>query len=81
LIAVDGETLVFVEVRSKNSGGFGTPGESIIEAKRQKLILTAEQYLQEHSAEDRPCRFDVVTVVFAGNRAPEVEVIQGAFTC
>lgn len=59
IIARDGATLVFVEVRQRASRGFGGAAVSIGAAKRAKLIASAQAYLQTLPAIP-PCRFDVV---------------------
>lgn len=56
LIARDGGTLVFVEVRARRRSDFGGPAASIDAAKRQRLILAARHYLARHG--DCDCRFD-----------------------
>jgi putative endonuclease len=59
LIARDGETLVFVEVRLRRNRAFGTAAESITAAKRRRLRLAARHYLARLGREP-PCRFDAV---------------------
>jgi putative endonuclease len=78
LIAKDGDTLVFVEVRSHKSLDFGTPAESVTLTKQQKLIRTARIYLSQKQLEDASCRFDVAEVTFDGDKA-KVEIIKDAF--
>ncbi len=75
LIARDGATLVFVEVRARGSNIFGGAAASITAAKRKKLTRTALQYL---AAQDRtpPCRFDAVLL---GGSASPIEWIRDAF--
>jgi putative endonuclease len=64
LIARDGETLVFVEVRSRASTELGDPIETITSTKRGRIVRAARAWLaganldEEHVA----CRFDVVTI-------------------
>ncbi len=66
LIAREGATLVFVEVRSRAAGSRGgSPEESVGPDKRRRLRLLAEQYLQEHPWAG-PCRIDVVAIVIDG---------------
>jgi len=65
LIMRDGASLVFVEVRMRKSERFGGAAASITPAKRQKLALTAEQYLQQHGTS--ACRFDAVLLDQAYN--------------
>lgn len=56
LIARDGSTLVFVEVRARSGGGFGGAAASIDAAKQQRIVLAARHYLARHGECD--CRFD-----------------------
>ena len=58
LIMRDGTTLVFVEVRLRSNANFGGAAMSITTAKRQRLLHTAQHYLQQHG--DSSCRFDAV---------------------
>ena len=59
LIARDGTTLVFVEVRLRSNRDFGTAGESITAAKRRRLRYAAQHYISRLGCEPR-CRFDAV---------------------
>jgi putative endonuclease len=59
LIARDGDTIVFVEVRLRQHGAFGGAAASITATKRARLVLAAEQYLATLRATP-PCRFDAV---------------------
>lgn len=61
IVMLDGETLVFVEVRRRSRNDFGTAIDSIDARKARRLVLAARLYLQanpRHRARD--CRFDVV---------------------
>src|SRR5574343_750250 len=61
LIALDGETLVFVEVRYRKNARFGGAAASIDARKQQRLIHAAQVYLLIHPRQAlRPCRFDCV---------------------
>jgi putative endonuclease len=77
IVAWDGDVLVFVEVRARQSEEFGDVAESIGASKRATLIRTARAYLLAHDLEDVPVRFDVVT--FAGEGLERVRLIPGAF--
>ena len=77
LIARDGQTVVFVEVRTRTGTGFGSAGESVGPAKQRQLRLMAEQYLQRH-APDAPARIDVVTVFLPPGGAARIEHITDA---
>ena len=61
LIARDGDTLVFVEVRMRSNSAFGGAAASITAAKRDKLLRTARHYLAG-AAHLPACRFDAVLV-------------------
>jgi putative endonuclease len=59
LIARDGETLIFVEVRLRSDSAFGGAAESITAAKRRRLRFAAAHYLGRLKREP-PCRFDAI---------------------
>jgi putative endonuclease len=61
LVARDGATLVFVEVRMRSSDRYGGGAESIGWRKRSRIEAAARQYLSQLRREP-PCRFDVVTL-------------------
>jgi putative endonuclease len=61
LVAREGETVVFVEVRFRASAAFGTPQETVTAAKRRRIIRTALAYAQSRRL-DAPLRFDVVAL-------------------
>lgn len=60
LIAQEGATLVFAEVRMRAAARFGGAGESVTAAKRARLVAAARVYLSRRP--DAPCRFDVLLV-------------------
>ncbi|MCH8275155.1 MAG: YraN family protein [Armatimonadetes bacterium] len=62
LIAMDGDTVVFVEVRSRRSSAWAGPEESVDEAKQRRLWKTAEFYLAEIAGKEMPARFDVIAI-------------------
>jgi putative endonuclease len=75
LVARNGATTIFVEVRARVSEEFGGAAESITAAKRKRVIRAARHYLVRHGG-DRPCRFDVVLIRGAEQR---IEWLPGAF--
>jgi putative endonuclease len=78
IVAEDGGCLVFVEVRTRRGQKYGTPEESVTEAKQTKLVEVVQTYLQEH---DWPgdWRIDVVAVELTrGGVLERVTVIQNA---
>ena len=75
IVARDGATLVFVEVRRRRSEAFGGAASSITAAKRARLVTTARHYLAR-LREAPPCRFDAVLI--RGEPA-RIEWIRNAF--
>ena len=63
IIAQEGPIVCFVEVRTKTSGQFGHPFESISGYKIRKLCLAALSYIQANRLDDSIFRFDVVAVL------------------
>lgn len=61
LIMQDKHSLVFVEVRARKTAKFGSAAESVTLQKQQRIIATAQLYLQQHP-QHQPCRFDVITL-------------------
>jgi putative endonuclease len=78
IVARDGDYLVFVEVKARQSGSFGDPEEAVTLQKQQRLVWMATDYLARHQLEETPCRFDVVGVNTATD-PPTVVVITDAF--
>lgn len=68
LIAQDGSTLVFVEVRSRSRGDYGNAAESITPAKQRRVIAAARHYLATLPRLPA-CRFDAVTLDEGGEPA------------
>ncbi|BCM25904.1 YraN family protein [Methyloradius palustris] len=78
LIMRDDKTLIFVEVRLRSSTLFGGAAYSINASKQKKLIITAEHYLQQHTAVAKlACRFD--TILMDKTSAQNMQWIQNAF--
>ena len=62
LIARDKETIVFVEVKYRKTIKNGYPQEAVTYKKRQRIIKSAQYYLYQQNAFEKPCRFDVIAV-------------------
>lgn len=83
LIMLEGNTLVFVEVRLRSNPGYASAAQSITHAKQQRIIASAEHYLQAKKLGDKhPCRFDAVCLSKdRGNtKAYQVEWLRNAFS-
>ena len=78
IVADDRGTLVFVEVRARENAEFGTAAESVTPAKQRQVIRMARDYLTREGVEGKPCRFDVVAIMFEG-ASPDIEVFENAF--
>jgi len=64
LIALNNLTLVFVEVKFRKSAQFGQPYETVTRNKQQKIIRTAQTYLQKHKKHaNKACRFDIISIL------------------
>ena len=64
LVCEDSGTIVFVEVKTRSRAARGEPGEAIGPAKKKRLIKAATLYLSRNRAWTRPCRFDLVSILF-----------------
>jgi putative endonuclease len=62
LIAKDGDTIVFIEVKARNSDKFGSPLESITPSKQKKIVAVARGYLMVNNIVDTDLRFDVIAI-------------------
>jgi len=78
IVARDRKTLVFVEVKTRQSRQYGTPQEAVGAHKQRQIIRTAQWYLSEHPAVKLQPRFDVVALLKTGDQV-EVEHIVSAF--
>ena len=81
LIMVDFDgTIVFVEVKTRADESF-EPAESVITLpKKDRMYITAQHFLKTYKIEDRPCRFDVVTVVLGQTGPVQIRHYENAFT-
>lgn len=79
LIAKDGKTLVFVEVKARQSNSHGGALYSISQPKQRRLIRLAAQYLAKRNIIHQPSRFDVVLCQGQQHDAIEITHIENAF--
>ena len=63
LIAVDRETLVFVEVKARETDEYGAPERAIDEVKKDKVVRAAREYVRRTGHDPKRVRFDIVSVV------------------
>ena len=76
VVALDGGTTVFVEVKRRRDAALGAPGEAVTLRKRRRVVRAARRWLAEHPGRARAVRFDVVAVV---DDPPGVTWVKGAF--
>jgi len=79
IVARDGDTTVFVEVKARAGDEFGGAAAAVTSWKQRKVALMAMDYLGRRRLENQPCRFDVVTVDVFDGRPPRIEIYQNAF--
>ena len=79
LVAVDGEALVFCEVKTRRSTAYGLPQEAVSHVKQQQIIRVAAWYLNEHQWSGE-ILFDVVAVIGSGGARAEITWLPAAFT-
>lgn len=78
IVAADGPTVVFVEVKTRAGSEFGSGAEAVSWLKRRRIVSVAHEFLVRERLTDRPCRFDVVSIAL-GRDGPVVEVYTNAF--
>ena len=76
IVAVDADTLCFVEVRTRADDSLGHPAETVTPAKQRKIRRAAEAYLARKNITATPVRFDVATIIWRGER---FEYFENAF--
>ena len=80
LIAQDGQTICFVEVKTRQSLGTGQPYEAVTPWKIRKLSRMATSYLKyKYHSLEIPARFDVISIVQGKEIPPEIKHIKNAF--
>jgi putative endonuclease len=75
----DRDVLVFVEVKTRRGGRFGSPAAAVVPAKVARLRRLAAQWLAQAAVHPDEVRFDVVEVLARRSGAALVEHLRGAF--
>ncbi|WP_225409323.1 YraN family protein [Stigmatella hybrida] len=78
VVAEQGDTVCFVEVRMRSSAVWGDPSHTVSFSKQRRVVKAALHYLFAHELRDRMMRFDVISVVGHGGQA-RVEHLPNAF--
>lgn len=80
IIAYDGETLCFVEVKTRASDSFAPPEVNVDRRKRRQVARAARAYRRMFELDDQPYRFDVVAVVLPRGATPKIDLIRNYWT-
>jgi len=78
IVAMDGEVLVFVEVKTRRSRDAGAPEEAVDARKQTRMRRAAEVFASRYRADEIEMRFDIVAVDASGKRL-EIELLRNAF--
>ncbi len=78
VIAKDGDTLAFVEIKTRKGRSLGYAKEAVNDRKKHQLSKVALAYMKHHGCTEAKARFDVVAVCL-NQGEPQVEVIKNAF--
>ena len=79
IVARDGRTVCFVEVKTRTSDAFGSPAEAVSLSKQRKLTRLARLFLKDHNLHGDPSRFDVVALLIPPAGQAQIELIRNAF--
>lgn len=78
IIAQEGKTVAFIEVKTKTNNRFGSPTQAIDLRKQRQVSKTALIYISQKRLTNYSARFDVVGVNIKGSNS-EIELIKNAF--
>jgi putative endonuclease len=79
IIARDGGTLVFVEVKTRRTDSFGFPAEAVVGRKVQRLRQLAARWLMVAGVRPREVRFDIVSIMPRRRGSARIHHLRGAF--
>lgn len=79
IIAIQGDTVVFIEVKTRSSERFGLPSEAVSVTKQRRMVKTALYYLQKNRLFDYMCRFDVIEIIVDEENNSRINLIKDAF--
>lgn len=80
LIAYDGDTLCFIEVKTRSSDWFAPPEVNVDLRKRRQITRAARGYRQMLGIENEPHRYDVVTVIINNDSTPQIQLLRNFWT-
>ena len=79
-VAYDGDTLCFIEVKTRASDWFAPPQVNVDLRKRRQITRAARVYRQMFGVADQSHRYDVVTVVIGDDSTPQIELLRNFWT-
>jgi putative endonuclease len=80
IVARDGDTIVFIEVKTRTGAGFGPPEEAVTASKQGRIRRMAQVFLMKsHIGPDTPCRFDVISLGPGRGGDSEIRQVKDAF--
>lgn len=79
IVARDGDTYVFVEVKARRNQAFGPPQSAVTRFKQRQISKAALTWLAKNRLFDAQARFDVVALIVREHEVPEIEHIINAF--
>lgn len=79
IVAREGDTMVFLEVKTRASDTFGDPQLAVTPRKRRRVVGAALAFMKRFGLKGCSCRFDVIAVSVGGGRRAEIEWIRNAF--
>jgi putative endonuclease len=80
IIARDGKTLVFVEVKARTSDDVAAPEAAVDAEKQKQVVRVAKQYMTRYGIPQPAHRFDIVAIVWPPGRKPQIEHFENAFS-
>jgi len=79
IVAKDGKTLVFVEVKSRKTLTYGVPQLAVTHFKQRQISKAALTWLAKNHKHDSPARFDVIAILLNNDYQHQIEHIKNAF--
>jgi putative endonuclease len=79
LVCLDGDAVVFVEVKCRQARWGDAPAAAVSWSKQRRLVQLAQLYLKRHGLAEARCRFDVVAVTEEGGGQLGIRHLPGAF--
>lgn len=79
IIGLEGETIVFIEVKTRTSDKYGSAADAVDIHKQKRIRKIAASFLLKYKLRDKMCRFDVVCIDIQQSGKPIVEIMQNVF--